>query len=188
VTGVRVVDDTHVAKVQRVLITGVAGGVGSAAAQTAKAKGAIVIGTASAQHNAYLSSIGVDQVIDYTKVEFEKQVGHVDVVIDTVGGDTSVRAMKTLPRGGWFISTGNHDLDAQCAAAGLKCAPYSGAADVSRRIYEEVASLVSAGKLKVNIDKSFPLADASQARAYSKDGHAEGKIVLIVDAAQAERK
>ena len=48
-----------------------------------------------------------------------------------------------------------------------------------RRIYEQVASLVSAGKLEVNIDKSFPLAAASQARAYSMDGHAEGKVVLV---------
>jgi len=185
VTAVRVVDDTQVAKGQRVLITGIAGGVGSAAAQAAKARGAYVIGTASAQHNAYLSSIGVDKVIDYTKVEFEKQVGHVDVVIDTVGADTATRAMTTLPRGGWFISTGNHDLDAQCAAAGLKCAPYRSAADVSRHVYEEVASLVSAGTLKIKIDRSFPLADAAQAQAYSKAGHAEGKIILIVDAAQA---
>jgi NADPH:quinone reductase-like Zn-dependent oxidoreductase len=188
VTGVRVVDVTEIAKGQRVLITGVAGGVGSAAAQAAKAKGAYVIGTASAQHNAYLSSIGVDQVIDYTKVEFEKQVGRVDVAIDTVGGENAVRAMGTLQRGGWFVSTGNHELDAQCAKAGLNCAPYSSAANVSHAIYEEVASLVSAGKLKVNIDKSFPLADASQAQAYSMAGHAEGKIILIVDAAQAERK
>src|SRR5262245_22875832 len=188
VTGVRVVDVTEIAKGQRVLITGVAGGVGSSAAQAAKARGAYVIGTASAQHNAYLSSIGVDQVIDYTKVEFEKQVGHVDAVIDTVGGETAVRAMSTLQRGGWFISTGNHDLDAQCAKAGLKCAPYSSAADVPRSMYEQVASLVSAGKLKVNIDKSFPLADASQARAVSKAGHVEGKVILVVDAAQAERK
>jgi NADPH:quinone reductase-like Zn-dependent oxidoreductase len=188
VTGVRVVDVTEVAKGQRVLITGVAGGVGSAAAQTAKARGAYVVGTASAQHNAYLRSIGVDQVIDYTKVEFETQVGHVDVVIDTVGGETAIRAMKTLPRGGWFVSTGSHDLDAQCAAAGLKCAPYSSAADVPRSIYEQVASLVSAGKLEVNIDKSFPLADASQAQAFSKAGHAEGKIILLVDAAHAEQK
>jgi len=147
-----------------------------------------VIGTASAQHNAYLRSIGVDQVIDYTKVEFEKQVGHVDVVIDTVGGETAVRAMSTLPRGARFASTGAHDLDAQCAEAGLNCAPYRSAADVARRIYEQVASLVSAGKLEVNIDKSFALADASKARAYSKAGHAEGKIVLLVDAAQAERR
>src|SRR5215831_11377108 len=188
VTGVRVVDVTEVKKGQRVLVTGVAGGVGSAAAQAAKAKGAYVIGTASAQHNAYLRSIGVDQVIDYTKGEFEKQVGHVDVAIDTVGGDNAVRAMSTLQRGGWFISTGNHELDAQCAEAGLKCAPYSSAADVARRIYEQVASLVTAGKLEVNIDKSFPLADASQARAYSMAGHAEGKIILLVDAAHAEQK
>ena len=188
VTGVRVVDVTEVAKGQRVLITGVAGGVGSAAAQTAKARGAYVIGTASAQHNAYLRSIGVDQVIDYTKVDFETQVGHVDVVIDTVGGETAIRAMKTLPRGGWFVSTGSHDLDAQCAEAGLKCAPYSSAADVECRIYEQVASLASAGKLEVKIDKSFPLADASQARAYSMAGHAEGKIILLVDAAHAERR
>ncbi len=188
VTGVRVIDVTEVAKGQRVLITGVAGGVGSAAAQTAKARGAYVIGTASAQHNEYLSSIGVDQVIDYTKVDFETQVGHVDVAIDTVGGETAIRAMKTLPRGGWFVSTGSHDLDAQCAQAGLKCAPYSSAADVAHRVYEQVASLVSAGKLEVKIDKSFPLADASDARAYSMAGHAEGKIILLVDAVRAEQR
>ena len=188
VTGVRVVDDTEVAKGQRVLITGVAGGVGSAAAQAAKARGAYVIGTASARHNAYLRSIGVDQVIDYTKVEFETQVGHVDAAIDTVGGQTAIRAMSTLPRGAPFASTGAHDLDAQCSAAGLNCAPYRSAADVARRIYEEVASLASAGKLEVNIDKSFPLANASEAQAYSMAGHAEGKIVLLVDAAHAERR
>ena len=188
VTGVRVVDDTKLAKGQRVLITGVAGGVGSAAAQAAKARGAYVIGTASARHNAYLRSIGVDQVIDYTKVDFEKQVGHVDAAIDTVGGETAIRAMSTLPRGARFASTGAHDLDAQCAEAGLNCAPYRSAADVAHRIYEEVASLVSAGKLEINIDKSFPLADASEAQAYSKAGHAEGKIILLVDTAQAERR
>ena len=123
-----------------------------------------------------------------SKVEFEKQVEHVDAVIDTVGGETAIRAMSTLPRGGWSVSTGSHDLDAQCAKAGLKCVPYSSAADAARRFYEQVASLVSAGKLEVNIDKSFPLADASKAQAYSKAGHAEGKIILLVDAAQAGRK
>jgi NADPH:quinone reductase-like Zn-dependent oxidoreductase len=171
-----------------VLITGVAGGVGSAAAQAAKARGAYVIGTASARHNEYLRSIGVDQVIDYTKVDFEKQVGHVDAVIDTVGGDTAIRAMSTLSRGAQFASTGAHDLDAQCAQAGVSCAPYHSAADVERRIYEQVGSLVSAGKLEVNIDKSFPLADASKAQAYGKAGHTEGKVILVVDAAKAEQK
>jgi NADPH:quinone reductase-like Zn-dependent oxidoreductase len=188
VTAVRIVEQTRVAKGQRVLITGVAGGVGSAAAQAAKAKGAYVIGTASAQHNAYLKSIAVDEVIDYTKVAFEKQVSNVDAVIDTVGGDNATRAMTTLRRGGWFISTGNHDLDAECAKAGVNCAPYSSAADADRRFYEQLTSLVSAGKLKINVDEKYPLADAMKAQAYSKAGHAEGKIILIVDAAQAEKK
>jgi len=147
-----------------------------------------VIGTASAQHNAYLKSIAVDEVIDYTKVAFEKQVSNVDAVIDTVGGDNATRAMTTLRRGGWFISTGNHDLDAECAKAGVKCAPYSSAADADRRFYEQLTSLVSAGKLKINVDEKYPLADAMKAQAYSKAGHAEGKIILIVDAAQAEKK
>ena len=75
VTGVRVVEVTEVAKGQRVLITGVSGGVGSAAAQAAKSKGAYVIGTASARHNAYLSSIGVDQVIDYTRAISKSRPG-----------------------------------------------------------------------------------------------------------------
>ena len=72
--------------------------------------------------------------------------------------------MKTLPHDGWFISTGSHDLDAQCAAAGLKCAPYSSAADVPHRVYEEVVSLVRSGKIAMKVDKSFPLADAAKAR------------------------
>ncbi len=188
VTGVRAVDVMDVAKGQRVLITGVAGGVGSAAAQAAKARGAYVIGTASARHNAYLRSIGVNQVIDYTKVKFETQAGHVDAVLDTVGGQTAIRAMGTLSKGGRYLSTGAHGLEAQCTAAGLICPPYRSAADVARRVYEEVASLAAAGKLDVHIDKAFPLARASEAQAYSKAGHAEGKIILLVDAESAEQK
>ncbi len=188
VTGVRAVDVMENAKGQRMLITGVAGGVGSAAAQAAKARGAYVIGTASPRHNAYLRSIGVDEVIDYTKVDFETQVGRVDAVLDTVGGQTALRSMRTLSKGGRYLSTGTHGLEAQCTAAGLICPPYRSAADVVRRVYEQVASLAGAGKLDVHIDKAFPLAQASEAQAYSKAGHAEGKIVLLVDTARAEQK
>ncbi|MFI5382265.1 MAG: zinc-binding alcohol dehydrogenase family protein, partial [Tepidisphaerales bacterium] len=65
------------------LITGVAGGVGSVAAQIAKAEGARVIGTATAAHNEYLRSIGVDRVIDYSAGPFEEEVHAVDAVFDT---------------------------------------------------------------------------------------------------------
>ena len=96
--------------------------------------------------------------------------------------------MSLLPRGAHFASTGAHDTDAECAQAGLICAPYIGAANVDRRFYEQVATLAADGKLEINVDRTFPLAKASQAQAYSMEGHAEGKIILIVDAAQAERK
>ena len=188
VTGVRDVTVTKVASGQRVLITGVAGGVGSFAAQTAKARGAYVIGTATAKHNAYLKSIGVDEVIDYSQGRFEDKVKNVDVVIDTVGADTAERAMTTLRKGGVYISNAGGNLDDKCAAAGVVCAPRSSASAAGRNIFEDVSSLAAAGKLKVNIDKSFPLAEAVQAQAYSEAGHAEGKIILVVNARQANRK
>jgi NADPH:quinone reductase-like Zn-dependent oxidoreductase len=188
VTAVRAVNETRVAKGQRVLITGVAGGVGSAAAQAAKARGAYVIGTASARHNAYLKTIGVDEVIDYTQVKFEERVKNVDAVIDTVGEDTADRAMLTLKMGGMYISVGARGLEGKCAAAGIQCVGRSSAGDLPRNIYEEAGSLAAAGKLKVAVDKTFPLEQAAQAQVYGAEGHTQGKIVLIVDAAHANRK
>jgi NADPH:quinone reductase-like Zn-dependent oxidoreductase len=177
-----------VAKGQRLLITGVAGGVGSAATQAAKVRGAHVIGTASARHNAYLKSIGVDEVIDYTKVRFEEHVKNVDAVIDTVGEDTAERAMATLKKGGMYISVGARGLEAKCAAAGIQCVGRTSAPDVARSVYEEVSQLAAAGKLTVKVDRTYPLAEASRAHAYGEEGHTQGKIVLIVDAANANRR
>jgi NADPH:quinone reductase-like Zn-dependent oxidoreductase len=188
ITGVRAVLETKVSRGQRVLITGVAGGVGSSAAQAAKAHGAFVIGTASARHNAYLKSIGVDEVVDYTQGKFEEKIKPVDVVIDTVGSDTAVRAMALARKGGAFATVAARGLEGQCAAAGLNCVARSSAADVPRAVYDEVSSLVAAGKLMVKADKTFPLAQVGAAQTYGEQGHTEGKIVLIVDAANAGKR
>ncbi len=190
ITGVRNVNVTKVSQGQRVLITGAAGGVGSTAVQAAKAKGAYVIGVASARHHNYLRSLGIDEIIDYTKVRFEEQVKNVDAVIDTVGEDdnTAERAMTTLKKGGMYISVGARGLEAKCTAAGIVCAGRASAPAVERSIYEETAALAAAGKLKVNIDKSFPLAEAAQAQAAVEAGRTQGKIVVIVNAAEASKK
>jgi NADPH:quinone reductase-like Zn-dependent oxidoreductase len=188
ITGVRAVDETKVSQGQRVLITGVAGGVGSAAAQAAKARGAYVIGTATAQHNAYLQSIGVDEIIDYSQGKFEDQVKNVDVVIDTVGSDTAERALTTIKKDGLYISVAARGLEAKCAAAGVTCLSRGTAFDVRRSVYEEVGLLATTGKLKVKVERTFPLAQAAQAQELGEQGHTEGKIVLIVDEAKAYRK
>ena len=188
VTGVRSVYDTKVAKGQRVLITGVAGGVGSAAAQAAKARGAHVIGTATAQHNAYLKTLGVDEVVDYSKVKFEDVVKNVDVVIDTVGADTAERALATVKKTGVFVSVVSRDIAPKCAAAGVTCLPRSMGRESQQAIYDEVGALAASGKLKVKLEKTFPLEQAGQAHVLGEQGHTEGKMVLIVDAAKARQK
>jgi NADPH:quinone reductase-like Zn-dependent oxidoreductase len=188
ITGVRAVDETKVSQGERVLITGVAGGVGSAAAQAAKARGAYVIGTATAQHNAYLKSIGVDEVVDYTQGKFEDKVKNVDVVIDTVGSDTAERALTTIRKGGLYVSVAARGFEGKCAAAGVNCMSRNATPDMQRTLIEEVSSLATAGKLKVKVEKTFPLAEAAQAQELSEQGHTEGKIVLIANQAMANRK
>ena len=188
VTGVRVVVDTKVSKGQRVLITGASGGVGTIAVQAAKARGAYVIGTASGRRADFLKSLGVDEFIDYTQGNFEDKVKNVDVVIDTVGEDTTDRAFKTIKKGGYFVSVATRNIEAKCAAAAVQCPPRFNAFEVGRPIFEEVARLADAGKLSVYIDKSFPLARAGDAQVYSEQGRTQGKISLIVDPAHANAK
>jgi len=188
VTGVRVVLDTKVARGQRVLITGASGGVGTIAVQAAKARGAYVIGTASGRRESFLKSIGVDEFIDYTKGNFEEKVKDVDVVIDTVGGDTTQAAFKTIKRGGYFISVAARNLEAKCAAADVTCPPRFNAPEVGRAVFEEVGKLADAGKLNVFVDKTFPLAQAADAQRYSEEGRTQGKIALIIEPAHAHEK
>ena len=83
---------------QKVLIHAAAGGVGSMAVQLAKAKGAYVIGTASGKNEEFVKDLGVDEFIDYTKQKFEDVVKDVDVVLDTIGGETQERSFQVLKK------------------------------------------------------------------------------------------
>ncbi len=89
---------------QRVLIHAAAGGVGHGAVQIAKARGAYVIGTASAAKHDFLREIGVDEPVDYRSVDVTEAVRDVDVVLDTLGGDTSVASLRMLRPGGVLVS------------------------------------------------------------------------------------
>src|SRR4051795_703663 len=89
---------------QRVLIHGAAGGVGAFAAQLARWRGAHVGATASARHHEFLRELGVETAIDYRTTRFEEVLRDVDVVLDTVGGDTLERSWRVLRRGGTLVS------------------------------------------------------------------------------------
>ncbi|MFB7152217.1 NADP-dependent oxidoreductase, partial [Streptomyces virginiae] len=98
------VDTAGVTAGQRVLVHAAAGGVGHLAVQIAKARGAYVIGTASAAKHDVLRELGADELIDYRSVDFAEAVADVDVVLDALGGDTAERSLKVLKPGGHLVS------------------------------------------------------------------------------------
>ncbi len=84
---------------QTILIHGAGGAVGSAAVQLAKNKGAVVIGTASGDDIAYVRGLGADTVVDYKTQKFEDFAHNVDIVLDTVGGETQARSFTDHEKG-----------------------------------------------------------------------------------------
>ncbi|WP_025424381.1 NADP-dependent oxidoreductase [Sodalis praecaptivus] len=163
-----------------VLVNGAAGGVGHFAVQIAKWKGAHVIAVASGAHAAFLREIGADQVIDYTQVAPEEIVQDVDVVLDTLGGPTTGRFLRTLKRGGVLFPVfplGFSGAD-EAARRGITVS-----ATQVRSSGAQLALLgerLAAGTLRVAIDSMFALADARKAHERAARGHIQGKIVLTV--------
>jgi NADPH:quinone reductase-like Zn-dependent oxidoreductase len=163
---------------QKILIHGAAGGVGSFAVQLAKWKGAYVIGTASARNLSFLRELGVDEAIDYEKTRFEDAVRDVDVVFDTIGGDTQQRSWKVLKKGGILVSIISPPSAEEAAKYGVR----PGYVFVQPNAAEltEIAKLVDSGKLKPVVETVLPLSEARRAQEMSETGHTRGKIVLKV--------
>ncbi|MEU9098779.1 NADP-dependent oxidoreductase [Streptomyces sp. NPDC048361] len=175
------VDTAELGAGQRVLIHAAAGGVGHLAVQIAKARGAYVIGTASAAKHDFVRGLGADEVIDYTAVDFTEAVRDVDAVFDTVGGDYAARSLKVLRPGGTLVSINTPDspeLLADAAARGVRAGFTLVEPDHSGM--RAIASLVEEGKLRVVVDSVFDLADAAKAHEYGERGRTQGKIVLRV--------
>lgn len=163
---------------QRVLIHAAAGGVGHLAVQLAKWKGAHVIGTASEQNHAFLLKLGVDQIIDYDTEQFEDVVQPVDVVFDTVGGVVQARSWKVLKPGGILVSIISPPSAETAKAHGVRSAFVF--TQPSAEQLAEIARLVDTEKLKVVVETTLPLSDATRAQQLSERGHGRGKIVLRV--------
>jgi NADPH:quinone reductase-like Zn-dependent oxidoreductase len=163
---------------QTILIHGAAGGVGCFAVQFAKLKGAHVIGTASQRNHEFLRSLGADEVIDYNTTKFEDVVHDADAVLDTITGDTADRSYQVLKKGGIYVSILAPPSQEKAAAHGVRCAHTFVQPNVAQ--LDEIAKLIDSGKLKVVIEKVFPLAEAAAAQDLNSTRHTRGKIVLRV--------
>jgi len=163
---------------QRVLIHGAAGGVGHFAVQLAKWKSAHVIGTASARNHEMLYELGADELIDYTVLKFESIVRDVDVVLDTIGGDTQERSWQVLKKGGALVSLVQQSSENKAKEHGVRGIRLGARANGQELV--EIAKIVDAGKLAPVIDRILPLSEARRAHELSQSGHTHGKIVLRV--------
>jgi NADPH:quinone reductase-like Zn-dependent oxidoreductase len=163
---------------QKVLIHAAAGGVGGFAVQFAKWKGSHVIGTASADHAGFVRQLGANEVIDYRKTKFEEVVRDVDVVLDTIGGDTQERSWRVLKRGGTLVSLVQPPSTEKASVQGARGVMMRQKADGIQ--LATIADMVASGKIKVNVETVLPLKESRKAQELSQKGHSGGKIVLEV--------
>jgi len=161
---------------QRVLIHGGAGGVGTFAVQLAHWRGAYVVATASRQDAQFVSQLGADQVIDYKEERFEGKAHDIDLVLDTIGGETRDRSWHVMRPGGILVSLTDpipNDKPAEFEGVFFIVLP-------SRENLTALARLVDAGSLKSVVAEVLPLERAREAFEHGLTGHHRGKIVIEV--------
>ncbi len=171
-------DIARLAKGARILIQGGAGGVGTFAIQLAKLAGFHVTATTSTANRALVESLGADRVIDYRVEDFTRAVKDVDLVFDTVGGETLKRSIGVVRKGGQLLSIVSPPDEAAAKEHGIEARFVP--SNITGARLEEICGLIDAGKIKVVIEREFPLAEAKAALALSEAGRARGKIILRV--------
>jgi NADPH:quinone reductase-like Zn-dependent oxidoreductase len=163
---------------QRVLVQAAAGGVGHLVVQLAHLLGAEVIATASARNHDFVTSLGADAVIDYTAGRFEDALTEpVDVVIDCVGGEVYQRSLHVVKPGG-IVATMAARPDPELAESlGVRGALVFLRPDAVQ--LEGLATMVDDGRLRVHVERAYPLAQVADAHREQETGHVRGKLVLV---------
>lgn len=183
-TAVHALAVTAVRTGDTVLVHGAAGGVGLMAVQIAKARGAHVIGTASAGRHQFLRGWGV-QPVEYGQnlAEQVREIAQdgVDAAIDAVGTDEAIEVSLELVsdrrRIATIVAFERAQRDGfQALGGGPGADPGTELRDAARL---ELVSLVEEGQLEVLVDQSFPLADVALAHGKLLQGHTHGKLVLV---------
>ncbi|WP_058306137.1 NADP-dependent oxidoreductase [Gracilibacillus massiliensis] len=174
-------DFGNVKKDDKVLIHAGAGGVGTFAIQLAKHKGAYVSTTASTKNIDFLLSLGADEVIDYTKQDFEDELKDYDFVLDALGGDILEKSFNVVREGGAIASIAGQPDQEMAKQKNIK-SDFIWLVPRGDRL-KELADLLEQNKLSVTIGHRFPLSESGvkQAHALSESHHTKGKIVINID-------
>ncbi|CAH1531681.1 Zinc-binding dehydrogenase family protein [Vibrio owensii] len=175
---------SRVAKGDRVLISGASGGVGSAAIQLAKARGATVIAITSPSKNEQVLELGADEVVP-RNANLVEALGNnsIDVVIDLVAGDQWPQFLEVLrPKGRYAASgaIGGAMVELDVRTLYLKDLSFFGCTVLEPEVFGNLVHHIEQGNIKPLVAQTFPLEDINQAQAaFQEKGHV-GKMVLTV--------
>ena len=165
---------------QTVLIHGAAGSVGAYAVQMARQAGLQVIATAAARDAEAVRGLGAHEVIDYRAVRFEDAVNSIDAVVDLVGGEVQAHSFAVLKPGGILVSAVSKPDQELATRHGVRALFFL--VNVTTAHLTQIAAMIDAGDLVVNVGTILPLADARVAHEMLEGSRARprGKIVLSV--------
>lgn len=167
-------------KGQTLLIVGASGGVGSVAIQLAKEAGARVVAVASKKNHAYMEALGADATIDYARDDVKQAVsdaagGKLDLLFDCSRGDVPSKTHDLLKQGGHFVSVTNSDPEHR------EDVHFSYVfVDPNAVQLEKLGKLADAGKLSIEVSKTYPLEEAAAALREVEQLHTKGKVVLAI--------
>ncbi|MEC4887258.1 MAG: NAD(P)-dependent alcohol dehydrogenase [Scytonema sp. PMC 1070.18] len=173
----------HIKAGQTVLINGASGGVGTFAVQIAKALSTQVTGVCSTKNIDFVKSLGADRVIDYTKQDFTKESVQYDIILDAVGKESFSNCKKVLKPNGIYMTTlpSPESIVQSLLTAvlpGQKAKIILESPNTQDLAY--LKEMVEAGKIRVVIDRTYPLKELAEAHAYSQTERAVGKIAIAV--------
>ena len=180
---------------QKVLINGASGGVGTFAVQIAKWLGAEVTGVCSARNVDMVRSLGADHVVDYSQEDFTRSGQRYDVLLDNVGNHSLSECKRVLnPKGKYVMVGGGGVTDQGLLGPGLargitalimSCFVSQDMlffmANLNQKDLATLCELMASGKVTPVIDRRYPLSEAAEAVGYLEEGHARGKVVIVLD-------
>ena len=171
-------ENIGLSKNQKILIHGEAGGIGSIAIPLAKHLGAYVATTVKSKDKEFVRQMGADEIIDYTTQSFDDILQDYDAALDTVGGETYRKSFKVLKSNGTIVSMLEQPDSNLMKQYGVK-AIFQFTETTNERL-TKLAQWIDQDNIKVNVEKTFSLAETAKALDYQKDSHPRGKVVITV--------
>jgi NADPH:quinone reductase-like Zn-dependent oxidoreductase len=173
---------------QKVLINGGGGGSGMYAVQLAKLHGAEVTGVDNPEKLEFMRSLGADHVIDYTREDFTRNGRTYDLILDLAAHRSAFAYQRSLTPGGRYLYVGG---SVATLLQVLLIGPLAGRAKGKKirllavrlgvQHLAPIVALCQAGKIATVIDRRYPLSQVPEALRYLGEGHAKGKVVVILE-------